>query len=117
MNFDNMMPDWAMGMNCAVTVCDAACQIIYMNQKARDTFASGGDSLIGTNLLECHSERSRAIIHSLLREGGVNCYTIQKNNVRKMIYQTAWRHEDDRIGGLVEISMIIPEEMPHYVRS
>lgn len=112
------LPDWAFGMNCAVTVCDADCRIIYMNERSRATFAArGGADLIGHNLNDYHSERSRAIIARLLAEGGVNCYTIQKNGQRKMIYQTAWRRDDGAVGGLVEISMVIPEDMPHYVRS
>ncbi len=32
-----------------------------------------------------------------------------------MIYQTAWR-DNGSVAGLVEISMEIPEEMPHYIR-
>jgi hypothetical protein len=32
-----------------------------------------------------------------------------------MIYQTAWK-EDGKVAGLVEISMVIPDDMPHYVR-
>ena len=54
-------------------------------------------------------------IADLLATGGSNAYTIQKNGVKKMIYQTAWK-ENGEVAGLVEISMIIPEEMPHYVR-
>lgn len=34
-----------------------------------------------------------------------------------MIYQSAWRDSSGAVGGLVEISMVIPAEMPHYVRS
>ena len=33
-----------------------------------------------------------------------------------MIYQTAWRREDGTVGGISELSMPIPAEMPHYVR-
>lgn len=113
-----MVPDWAYGMNCAVTVADADCNIIYMNERSRDTFAArGGEKLIGHNLMDYHNERSRAIIRRLLEEGGVNCYTIEKAGLRKMIYQTAWRNEAGDVAGLVEISMVIPEEMPHYIRS
>lgn len=112
------MPDWAFGMNCAVTVADAECNIIYMNQRARETFANrGGADLIGHNLMDYHNENSKAIIRRLLADGGVNVYTISKGGVKKMIYQTAWRNDKGEVGGLVEISMIIPEEMPHYVRS
>ena len=32
-----------------------------------------------------------------------------------MIYHTAWRIAY-KVGGLVEISMEIPAEMPHYIR-
>lgn len=110
-----MIPDWAFGMNCAVTVCDRNGDIIYMNKLSRDTFAGGTDRLIGQNLRGCHSERSWGIICNLLENGGTNSYTISKNGQRKMIYQTAWS-ENGEVCGLVEISMVIPEQMPHYQR-
>ena len=109
-----MIPDWAKEMNCAVTVCDNDGIILYMNDKAKETFARHGD-LIGKSLIPCHNERSKAIIADLLASGGSNSYTIEKNGVRKMIYQTAWK-ENGKVAGLVEISMVIPEDMPHYVR-
>ena len=109
-----MIPDWAKEMNCAVTVCDKEGVILYMNDKAKETFAKHGD-LIGKSLMPCHNENSRAIIAKLLQTGGTNSYTIQKNGQKKMIFQTAWR-EDGVVAGLVEISMVIPEEMPHYIR-
>lgn len=101
-------------MNCAVTVCDKEGIIIYMNDKAKDTFAKHGD-LIGKSLIPCHNDNSRAIIAKLLETGGTNAYTIQKNGLKKMIYQTAWK-ENAEVAGLVEISMVIPEDLPHYIR-
>lgn len=112
------VPDWAFRMNCAVTVSDADCNIIYMNERSRETFAArGGASIIGHNLMEYHSDRSKEIIHRLLAEGGTNAYTISKAGQKKLIFQTAWRDEEGRVAGLVELSMVIPEDMPHYVRS
>lgn len=105
---------WADDMNCAVTVCDADCKIIYMNDRAKETFARHGD-LIGHNLMDYHPERAKEIIRRLLADGGTNSYTISKAGKKKMIYQTAWR-KDGKVAGLVEISMVIPEDMPHYVR-
>lgn len=105
---------WAENMNCAVTVCDANGTILYMNEKARTTFAKYGN-LIGKNLFECHSESSRQKIRYMLETGESNSYTITKNGLRKMIYQTPWRR-DDKIAGMVEISMVIPDDMPHYDR-
>lgn len=108
------IPNWAEQMNCAVTVCDREGIILFMNEKARKTFAKHGD-LIGKNLMGCHSDRSKAIINELLTTGHSNAYTIHKNGIKKMIYQTPWR-KDNEIAGLVEISMEIPEDMPHYQR-
>ena len=107
MTTENPYP-WADGMDCAVTVCDTGGTILYMNDKARTTFARHGD-MVGKNLFDCHSERSRGIIQRLIADGGTNVYTIEKNGVRKMIYQTAWR-VDGVVGGLAEISMEIPAE-------
>lgn len=109
-----MIPDWAKEMNCAVTVCDKEGVILYMNDKAKETFSKHGD-LVGKNLIPCHNENSRAIIARLMETGGTNSYTIRKNGLKKMIYQTAWK-ENGKVAGLVEISMVIPEEMPHYIR-
>lgn len=72
-------------------------------------------NLIGKNLYECHSEKSKEIIRHLLATGGSNAYTIEKQGVHKVIYQTAWK-KDGKVAGIVEISMITPADMPHYVR-
>ena len=106
MTTENPYP-WADGMDCAVTVCDTGGTILYMTAKARTTFARHGD-MVGKNLIDCHGER--------LADGVTNVYTSEKIGVRKMIYQTAWR-VDGVVGGLAEISMEIPAEMPHYIRN
>lgn len=105
---------WPDDINCAVTVCDINGVIKYMNRRAKETFAAHGD-LIGKNLFECHSEESRAKIRHMLATGDSNAYTISKNGQRKVIYQTPWRC-GGVIAGMVEISMIVPESMPHYIR-
>lgn len=110
------LPAWANMPECAVTVCDADCNIIYMNQRSRATFAEGTDRLIGCNLLECHSPKSREIISRLLTSGGTHAYTIEKHGIKKFIYQSAWLNTDGNIGGLIELSMVIPDKMPHYTR-
>lgn len=114
MNITNIIPAWAEGLGCAVTVSDADGNILFMNQKARETFAKYGD-LIGKNLFDLHNERSCGIIRHLLDTGESNTYSISKNGLKKIIHQTPWK-EGDRIGGLVELSMVVPEEMPHFQR-
>ena len=108
--------DWAEGMACSVTVADRDAVIVYMNRRAREQYKKHG-CLIGKNLMDCHNERSQAIIRRLLSEGGTNAYTIdKKNGVHKVIYQTACTDADGRVEGIVELSMVVPEDMPNYVR-
>lgn len=105
---------WAKEMNCAVTVCDTKGVILFMNDKAKQTFAKHGD-LIGKNLFDCHSPSSQEKISELLATGGTNAYTIEKGGVHKIIYQTAW-FKEGIVAGLVEISMQVPAEIPHFIR-
>ena len=109
------IPDWAREMDCAITVCDAEARIIDMNDASRRINSPDSD-IIGHNLRQYHPPRAIAIIDRLLSEGGYNAYTISKRGQRKMIYQAAWR-QNGVIAGLVEISMVIPDELPHYIRT
>ena len=111
------MPDWVTGFPGAVTVSDADHRVVFMNHAAADTWKSkGGMALVGEDLLDCHNDRSRAIIEELLSSGGTNVYTVEKNGVRKLIYQSAWKDPSGAVAGLVEISLVLPDEMPHFVR-
>lgn len=104
--------DWSEELDCAVTLCDREGTVCYQNARSRTV---NGD-VRGRSLIPCHNDRSRAIIARLLAEGGTNAYTIEKRGVRKLIYQTVWRR-DGAVCGLVEFSLEIPAEMPHYIRS
>ena len=111
------MYDWALEFPGAVTVCDRDFTIIYMNDKAAATFEKdGGRNLLGTDLLACHKESSKVIMRRILDTGEPNSYTIEKSGLRKFIYQAPWLKEG-RIAGLVEISVVIPESLPHFVRT
>jgi transcriptional regulator with PAS, ATPase and Fis domain len=110
------MESWKDGVNFAITVCDAEGKILEMNGTSAATFAkSGGGSLIGKSLLDCHPEPSKTKLKKMLAEPYTNAYTIEKNGVKKLIYQTPWL-KDGKPAGLVELSMEIPLEMPHFVR-
>jgi len=108
--------DWYTEFPGAVTVCDRDGVILEMNDKAAATFeADGGRALIGRNLLDCHPEPSRTLVADLLANPRRNAYTIEKRGVKKLIYQSPW-YLDDVFAGLVELSLEIPAEMPHFVR-
>ncbi len=108
------LPDWAWGMECAVTVCDREGKILYMNERSRETFARHGD-IIGHDLFSYHPPRAQEMIRHMLATGDTNAYTISKQGRRKLIFQTPWRKEGE-IAGLVELSIVLPEGMPHYDR-
>ena len=100
----------------AVTVCDHSGVILEMNAKAAASFeADGGRALIGTNVLDCHPEPARSKLADLLANPRVNAYTVEKRDVRKLIYQAPWS-ERGVFQGLVELSLEIPAEMPHFDR-
>lgn len=112
------MPDWVTGFPGAVTVSDKDHRIVYMNDKSAATYAKdGGRALIGKPLLACHNERSKAMVQSLLETGGQNVYTIDKAGQKKLIFQSAWRDESGTVAGLVEVSLVLPADIPHFVRS
>ncbi|MCM1152192.1 MAG: PAS domain-containing protein [Muribaculum sp.] len=106
--------NWAEQIGCAVTICDKECNILYMNERSRTTFASHGD-MIGKNLMECHPEHAKKKILEMLATGRTNAYTIDKKGQKKLIYQTPWR-KNDEIAGLVEFSIVLPPDMPHFIR-
>lgn len=107
---------WVREFPAAVTVCDPTGMILEMNARAMETFKSdGGADLIGRNVLECHPEPSRSQLAAMLKERTLNAYTIEKNGVRKLIYQSPW-FENGEYCGFVELSLVIPATMPHHVR-
>jgi len=109
--------NWTKEFPVAVTVCDNNGTIIEMNEKSALTFADdGGYALIGKNLFECHSNASNEIIKQIINERKPNVYSIEKNGVKKLIYQSPW-YENGKLMGLVELSIEIPLDMPHFIRS
>ncbi len=108
--------DWAREIPGGVTICDSTGIILYMNDKSAAIFADdGGRDLIGRNLMDCHSEESRRKLAEIMRTRQPNVYTIEKKGIKKLIYQTPW-FQDGEFAGLVEISLEIPFDMPHFIR-
>jgi len=108
---------WLEGFPGAVTVCDERGTIIEMNERAASTFQSdGGRALIGRDLRACHPEAARAKLDELFHDRQINVYTIRKQGVRKLIYQSPWCR-DGKFAGIVELSLEIPEEIPEFVRT
>jgi len=113
------MPEgaWVKELKAAITVCDRDGVALEMNDRAAETHAKdGGRALIGKSILECHPERARELFEDLLRTERLNVYTIEKDGVKKLIYQAPW-YRDGVFAGIVELSLPIPWDLPHFVRS
>ena len=108
--------NWVKEFVGAVTVCDAEGTLLDMNDRAATTFAQrGGRALIGSSVLDCHPEHARAKLAELMATRQQNVYTIEKSGVKKLIYQSPW-YRDGAYAGFVELSLVMPAEMPHFVR-
>lgn len=109
--------DYFKEVNLAVTICGKDGKIIEMNDKSRKTFLKPGrEDLIGKNVLECHPEPARSMLADMLKNPRTNAYTIEKDGVKKLIYQTPW-YDNGEFMGFMELSMEIPFEMKHAVRT
>jgi len=54
------------GLRAAVTVADEEYRIIFMNDLALEHYADrGGETLVGTDLLDCHNAESQALLRQM----------------------------------------------------
>jgi PAS domain-containing protein len=107
---------WTKELPIAITVCDRQGTILEMNDRACEVFAKeGGAALVGKNLLDCHPPAAQAKVRGLLDGQAENLYTIEKRGRRKLIVQVPWRAEGEA-QGVVELSIELPVELPHFCR-
>jgi transcriptional regulator with PAS, ATPase and Fis domain len=107
---------WVKEFPAEITVCDSKGIILEMNDRAAETFQDqGGEKLIGTNLLSCHPEDARLKLKRLMKTRKTNLYTTEKKGTRKLICQSPW-YKRGKYSGLVEISIVLPRRIPHFVR-
>jgi PAS domain-containing protein len=100
-----------------VVVSDARGIIVEMNDKAVEWFASrGGKGLVGKSLFDVHHDEAQGKIRRLLETKEANAYTIERDGVRRLVYQSAW-YRDGEFAGLVELLLEVPLEIPHHVRT
>lgn len=107
---------WVKEFPAAITISDAEGNILEMNNKAAEVFeADGGRVLIGSNVLDCHPEAARNKLTSLMESRKTNVYTIEKNGIKKLIYQAPW-YKNKSYAGYIEITFEIPFDLPHFIR-
>jgi len=110
--------EWIKEFPAAITVCDPEGIILEMNDRAAKGYEKdGGRDLIGRNMLDCHPGDSLLKAQHLLAARQKNVYTIEKNGVKKLIYQSPW-YKNGEYAGFVELSLEIPfGDLPHFIRS
>jgi transcriptional regulator with PAS, ATPase and Fis domain len=107
---------WIKELPVSITVCDRQGTILEMNNSAIKTFETdGGADLVGQNVLNCHPQRARELLEGMLASREKNVYTIEKDGIRKLIYQAPW-FEDGEYAGFVELALPIPAKIPHFKR-
>jgi hypothetical protein len=107
--------EWVKEFPVAFDVCDKNGILLELNDKAINFFEKyGGEKLIGTNIIKCHDEPSKSKFKEMLKNPTVNCYTLESNGIKKLIYQASW-YKDNVYMGYAEIILEIPFEMPHKI--
>ncbi|MBO5303104.1 MAG: PAS domain-containing protein [Lachnospiraceae bacterium] len=91
-----------------VVICDINHKIIYMNPAACEHYSKyGGIALLGKNLLDCHNDKSREMIHKILawfKESTENnrIHTFYNPKENKDVYMIALRDEQGNLIGYYE---------------
>jgi transcriptional regulator with PAS, ATPase and Fis domain len=110
------MNAWVKELPAEVMVCDTEGIILEMNASAETLLADdGGLSLLGSNVLDCHPEPSRTKLAELMEKQVGNVYYSTEDGKKRFVFQSPWT-QDGRYAGFVEISFVVPDDIPHFVR-
>lgn len=90
-----------------VVICNLNHEIVYMNPAAEVNYAKYGGNLVGRNLMDCHNEKSQAMIEKIiswfqLREDNNMIYTFHNEKDDKDVYMVALRDEQGQLIGYYE---------------
>lgn len=92
----------------SVVICSLDHEIIYMNPAAIKRYEKrGGKNLIGKSLMNCHNEKSNAIIEKVIAWFGKSTennmiYTYYNEKENKDVYMVALRDDDETLIGYYE---------------
>ncbi len=110
------MNTWMRELPAEVMICDPQGIVLAMNTAAEALFASdGGADLLGTNLLECHPQESRAKLEEMMAGQTPNALFNRENGEKRFFFQSPW-YRDGQYAGFIEISFPVPEQIPHFKR-
>ncbi len=96
----------------AATVCDTEGIVLYQNARA---IKRDGD-VTGRNLYDCHGPKACEMIRRMIETGTTNTYQIIRHGRHKLLHQTPWFDAEGHLGGLIELAIDLPDDMPVFDR-
>jgi PAS domain S-box-containing protein len=110
------MNQWVQEFPAEVVVTDSAGTIVEMNHEAETLFAlDGGGDLLGSNVLDCHPDPSRKKLETLMDRQVSNAYLNTESGETRFFFQAPWK-KDGQYAGFVEISFVVPDDIPHFIQ-
>ena len=108
--------EWVREFTAEVMVCDRTGIAVEMNDEAAVLFAGdGGRGLLGSNIRDCHPDPARGKLESLLAGQTTNAYFSTEHEEKRFFYQAPW-FQDGQFAGMVEVSFVVPQDIPHFIR-
>jgi transcriptional regulator with PAS, ATPase and Fis domain len=111
--------DWIRGFPVALVICDRKGMLTYLNDAAAAMYAPfGGYALLGKSVFDgCHKQQaSNDKMIEIMETRKPHTYSIERDGVKRLIHQMP-HIIDDEVIGIVELAIVIPFEMPHFVRT
>lgn len=111
--------DWIKDLPVAVVICDRKGVLTYLNDAAAAMYAPfGGYALLGKSVMDgCHKQQaSNDKMNEIMETRKPHTYSIERNGVKRLIHQMPHIINGEVIG-IVELAIIVPFEIPHFVRT
>lgn len=107
---------WIESFPGSVTVCNREGLLIEMNAASIEAYKEdGGDALLGTSAIDCHTEPSRSKLCQMMERQQANIYTTERDGQKKLVYQAPW-YQEGEYAGFIELMLLLPRDMPHFIR-
>lgn len=102
-------------LNAGIVIFDKDGVILEVNPRAEILLGGSNRVLAGKNILDFYPDYEKPRIKAALAHPNHNCFTYEKNDMNRMVYQLPW-YRDGSFRGFIEFILEVPMEIPHFVR-
>jgi len=107
---------WVKEFPATITVTDRDGNIVDMTDRAAKSFAEGGHpDLVGAPVMDCHPDWAKLKLKALIDGRRTNVYTVTKGGRKKLVFQAPWTIGGE-YAGYLDMTLELPEDMPHFDR-